>query len=221
MLATPNGNMLWTCDPAIIKQLFTLHSVQVPVDMLRFYDIWGPTVGSVEGEEWKTHRKVVTYGLNPSTLPMVWREAIQQTETLIQRWAADEYVVPVVKHWTSRLALHTIASVFFDLKLEWKEYTQADKPSAKGYSVTFPTALFTVLAHLGMIFMIPRTLLRTLPFKAFKETHTALTDLTKYIHQLRANATANLSSLTSKRNKTILESIVVAGTPNPSRKQAS
>jgi hypothetical protein len=66
--------MMWTSDLAIIKQLFSLHTVQVSVDMLSFYDIWGPTIGSVEGREWMNHRKVVTYGLNPSTLPTVWTE---------------------------------------------------------------------------------------------------------------------------------------------------
>jgi cytochrome P450 len=210
-LATPNGNMLWTCDSAIIKQLFTLHTVQVPVDMLRFYDIWGPTVGSVEGEEWKTHRKIVTYGLNPSSLPMVWKEAIHQTDTLIERWATDKYLVPVSKYWTSRLALHTIASVFFNLKLEWKEYTQADEPTAEGYRISFASALFTVLARLGLIFMVPRALLRVIPLKAFKETYVALIDWTKYMQHLRARAAEDIEAVSAKRNKTILESIVVAG----------
>lgn len=205
--------MLWTCDSSIIKQLFTQHTVQVPVDMLRFYDIWGPTIGSVEGEEWKKHRKVVTYGLNPSSLPTVWEEAIHQTATLIERWAADEYVVPVPKYWTSRLALHTIASVFFDLKLEWKEYTQAKETSAEGYRISFASALFTVLARLGLIFMVPRAVLRVVPLKAFRETYVALTDWTKYMQHLRSKATENFEEVAAKRTKTILESIVVAGTP--------
>ncbi|KAF2877678.1 cytochrome P450 [Massariosphaeria phaeospora] len=216
-LATPNGNMLWTCDTAIIKQLFTLHTVQVPVKILKFYDIWGPTLGSVEGEEWKTHRKVVTYGLNPSTLPTVWNEAIHQTRTLIQRWAQDDSVIPVAKHWTSRLALHVIASVFFDMKLDWREYTQAGKPPADGYRISFENALFTVVSRLGMIFIVPRTLMRILPFKALQDTHIALTDWTKYMQQLRAKATDNIEEVAAKRNKTILESVVVAGTPSAAR----
>jgi hypothetical protein len=61
ILASPKGNILWTCDPAIAKQLLTLHSsFQVPIDLIKFYDIWGPTVGSVEGQEWKNHRRIIT-----------------------------------------------------------------------------------------------------------------------------------------------------------------
>lgn len=215
-LASPNGNLLWTCDAAIIKQLFTLSTLQVPVDMLKFYDIWGPTVGSVEGEEWKRHRKVVAYGLNPSTQPMVWKEAIEQTDTLIQRWNQDSYQVPVVRRWTSRLALHTIASVFFDMKLTWKEYSLAKKASGEGYQTDFASALFTVLDHMGLIFMVPRPLLGKLPFKATKETHVAYNDWTNYMQDLRKKAAANIDSLSAKRQKTLIESIVVAGTSDES-----
>jgi hypothetical protein len=88
---------MWTCDAAIINQLFTLHTVEIPVDILKFYDIWGPTIGSVKSEEWKNHRKIVTYGLNPSTLPTVWKETIHQTDTLIAQWAENDLVVPVIK----------------------------------------------------------------------------------------------------------------------------
>lgn len=215
--------MLWTCDPLVIKQLFTLPTVQVPVHMLRFYDIWGPTIGSVEGEEWKKHRKVVSYGLNPSSLPTVWKEAIHQTDALVARWRQDAYVVPVAKTWMSRLALHVIASVFFDARLEWREYEdlREDRPAAEGYRMSFASALFTVLKRLGLIFMVPRAVLRVVPLKAFRETYVALMDWTGYMQELRAKASQDVEEVAKKRNKTILESVVVAGTLRPGSKVAS
>lgn len=211
MLATPTSNMMWTSDPAIIKQLLSLPTVQVPVKMLRFYDIWGPTIGSVEGEEWKTHRKIVTYGLNPSNLPTVWRETIHQTETLIARWSEGDLIVPVIKQWTSRLALHVISSVFFDYRMDWREYSASDAASVCGYHISFASALFTVLKHLGLIFMVPRALLSRLPFQACKETYIAFVDFTKYMQDLRAKALGKIDEVSAKPRKTILESIVVAG----------
>ena len=60
VLASPNGNMLWTCDPSVVRQLLTQHDKSlVPVAMIKIYDIWGPTVGSVEGEEWRNYRRVI------------------------------------------------------------------------------------------------------------------------------------------------------------------
>jgi cytochrome P450 len=209
--------MLWTSDAAIIKQLFSLPTVHVPVDMLRFYDIWGPTIGSVEGEEWKNHRKIVTYGLNPSTLPTVWKETIHQTDTLIARWTQDSLVVPVIKSWTSRLALHVISSVFFDQPMDWREYRLGDDILASGYQVSFESALFTVLKRLGLIFMVPRPLLGRLPFQACKETYAAFTDFTKYMQELRGKALANIDEISEKSRRNILESIVVAGSNRASQ----
>ncbi|KAF2833347.1 cytochrome P450 [Ophiobolus disseminans] len=215
-LATPTNNMMWTSDPAIIKQLFSLPTVQVPVDMLRFYDIWGPTIGSVEGEEWKNHRKIVTYGLNPSTLPTVWKETIHQTNTLISRWAGDGFVVPVVKSWTSRLALHVISSVFFDHPMDWREYSPGEAALEAGYQVSFESAIFTVLRHLGLIFMVPRAILARLPFRVCKDTFTAFTDLTRYMQDFRAKVLNDINRISGKLRKNILESIVVAGSDHPS-----
>jgi cytochrome P450 len=216
-LATPTNNMMWTSDPAIIKQLFSLHTIQVPVDMLRFYDIWGPTIGSVEGEEWTNHRKIVTYGLNPSTLPTVWTETVRQTETLVARWAEDGLVVPIIKSWTSRLALHVISSVFFDRPMDWREYGSDDAVLEGGYQVSFQSALFTVLKHLGLIFMIPRSLLGRLPFQACKEMFTAFTDFTKYMQDLRAKTLSKIDEVSTKPRRTILESIVLAGSDRASQ----
>ncbi|PVI03882.1 cytochrome P450 [Periconia macrospinosa] len=209
--------MMWTSDPAIIKQLFSLHTVEVPVDMLRFYDIWGPTIGSVEGEEWKNHRKIVSYGLNHSNLPTVWKETIHQTETLITRLAEDDLVVPVIKHWTSRLALHVISSVFFDHRMDWRDYSSEIATSAGGYQISFESALFTVLKRLGLIFMIPRNLLGRLPFQACKETYTAFIDFTKYMQEFRAKALNKIDEVSVKPRKNILESIVVAGSDRASQ----
>lgn len=210
-LATPTKNIMWTSDPSIIKQLFSLHTVQVPVDMLRFYDIWGPTIGSVEGEEWKNHRKIVSYGLNHSNLPTVWRETIDQTKSLIARWEENDLVIPVIKHWTSRLALHVISTVFFDHRMDWRDYSSNDATSERGYMISFESALFTVLKRLGLIFMIPRNLLGRLPFQACKEAYTAFIDFTKYMQEFREKALSRIEEVSVKPRKTILESIVVAG----------
>lgn len=206
--------MLWTCDPAIVKQLFTVPTVQLPVDVLRFYDIWGPTIGSVEGEEWKNHRKIISYGLNSINLPGVWKETIHQTRTLIGRWEEDNFVVEVAKEWTSRLALHVISSVFFDHPMDWSEYeTDSNSKLPGGFQMTFDHALFHVIESMAILFMLPRKLLRFLPFKATQQADIAFKDLTKYMKELRQKAKDKIEEVAAKRHKNLVESIVVAGTP--------
>lgn len=216
-LATPKGNILWTCDPAIVKQLFTLNSYQVPVNLIKFYDIWGPTIGSVEGQEWKTHRKVVSYGLNTSSLPVVWQSSIHQTKTLLDRWARDDYLVKSIRVWMSRLALHVITGVFFDTEMSWKDTEESDSDSqGKNYQSSLPNSIMTIMLRLGVLFMTPRWLLGRLPFKATRETFQAFNDFTNYMLSLRSRVLENLDEVSAKRNKTMLESIVVAGSMDPS-----
>jgi cytochrome P450 len=126
-------------------------------------------------------------------------------------------VVPTIKSWTSRLALHVISSVFFDYPMDWREYSPGEAGLASGYQVSFESALFTVLKRLGLIFMVPRALLGRLPFQACKETYTAFTDFTNYMQKLRAKALSKIDEVCAKPRKNILESIVVAGSDTVSQ----
>ena len=205
ILATPTGNMLWTCDPAIVHQLFTQHDkVQVPVDMVKFYDLWGPTIASVEGDEWKTHRRVITSGFNPAMNSTVWKEAIHQTQTLMKRWVEEGSVVPVVKKWTSRLALHVISGAFFNKSLSWQDCTQDAVPAPPGHMLSYEESLFTVLARLGTLFLAPRVLLASLPMRFFKEAHTAFSEWTKYMQELRTGTLDRMDEVASQKYKSLL-----------------
>ncbi|MCJ1405148.1 hypothetical protein MMC11_008374 [Xylographa trunciseda] len=211
VLATPNGNMLWTCDNAVIQQLFTLHpKVEQPIALVKFYNLWGPTISSVSGEEWKAHRRAVSAGFGNAMNKIVWEEAQHQTETLVTHWIAKEgAVIPVVRYWTSRLALHVISSGFFGKRLEWDDYESSEVLSS-GHHLTFDEALLTLLARLTTVFMTPRALLGKIPGKTFKEAHSGFTEVTKYFQELRAGAAENIDELAGKRDKTILEAIVIS-----------
>lgn len=205
VLATPDGNMLWTCDPSVVKHLLTQHDKsQLPIEMIKFYDLWGPTIGSVEGEEWKTHRKVISSAFNPATNTAVWKETINQTQTLIENWIEKGSVIPVVKKWTSRLALHVISSVFFHRSLKWGDNTPDVTPSASGHRLSYEEALLTVVARLGTIFMTPRAILGKIPSKFFSEAYVAFTEWTNYMQELRESAVSRIEEVAAKKNKSIL-----------------
>ena len=186
VLATPNGNTLWTSDPSVVRQLLIQHDKSlVPVEMIRFYDIWGPTVGSVEGEGSKNHRRVIASAFTPATNTAVWKEAMDQTHALVNHWIEDGSIIPVVREWTSRLALHVISGVFFHKPLKWEGNTLNAIPSAPGHRVSYEEAPFTVVARLGTIFMTPRAILGMVPLQFFSEAYAAFTEWTKYMQELR------------------------------------
>jgi cytochrome P450 len=95
--------------------------------------------------------------------------------------------------------------------VDWREDRSGDEALEGDYEVGFGTALFTVLKRLGLIFMVPRTLLGRLPFQACKETYTAFIDFTKYMQTLQTNTLNRIDEVSTKTRKNILESIVLAG----------
>ena len=135
---------------------------------------------------------------------IVWDEAQHQTSTLATHWATRENsIIPVIRYWTSTLALHVISSGFFGRRLEWDDY-RTSKALPAGHQLTMEKALFTMLGRLATIFMTPRALLGKMPGKMFREAHEGFTEVTKYFQELRAGATQDIEELVQKRNKTIL-----------------
>lgn len=205
VLATPKGNLLWTCDPQLCSQLETKRpESQLAVEIVKFFDIYGPTVASVEGDEWKIHRRVIMSGFNPATNAAVWKEARQQTDSLIDRWLEENSIVPVMKDWTCRLALHVISAVFFRKSLNWNDHKEDSKPGLLGHQTSFEQALFTVLARLGILYVTPRALLKILPMKPFRETQIGFTEWTKYLQELCGETIARKEELAMKGNQSIL-----------------
>ncbi|KAI9692657.1 MAG: hypothetical protein M1820_009491 [Bogoriella megaspora] len=211
MLATPFGNMLWSADQTLIHQLFTLHpKIEEPVELVKFYDIWGPTVSSVDGDEWKAHRRAVTAGFGSAMNNRVWQEAQRQSETLVTYLLeSKKAVVPDIRYWTSKLALHVISSGFFNKRLEWADQgTAHEVPS--NHQLSLDKALFMMLDRLAIIFMTPRALLGKLPGRAFREAYLSYTEMTKYLEELQDGAVDDIEEVANKRDKTILEAIVVS-----------
>ncbi|MCJ1240311.1 hypothetical protein MMC14_008312 [Varicellaria rhodocarpa] len=135
---------------------------------------------------------------------IVWEEAQHQTESLATHWITKEgSVIPVIRYWTSTLALHVISSGFFGQRLEWDDYGTS-KALPPGHQLTFDKALSTMLRRLATVFMTPRALLGKLPGKMFKEAHEGFTEVTKYSQELRARIEENIEDLVGKRNKTVL-----------------
>lgn len=205
ILATPDGNLAWTCDPRVFEQVGNKHGkFQMPTDMTNFFDVYGPSLGSTEAEEWRAHRKVLATGFNPAIDTTVWEETQFQADTLLSVWMRDGSIVPSVKQWTSRLALHVITSGFFHKRLTWEEYDDGSKVVPPSYQLGFEEALTRVITRLATIATTPRALLGKIPLKFFREPYVGFIDFTKYMEELRNVAVARLEETKSKKKRSIL-----------------
>lgn len=204
ILATPSGNMLWSSDNAVIHDLFTQHpNVDAPVEFLKFWNVYGPTIASVQGNEWKAHRRAVTAGFGPVMNQTVWKETQHQTETLATHWTEKhQAIIPVIRYWTSRLALNIICSGFFGMKVKWDSDDAAPLPA--GHNIALNEALPKFIENLAVYFTVPTALLGKLPVKKFQDTYQSFTEITTYLDEFRAQVLDNVEAVTAKKNKTIL-----------------
>lgn len=205
VLATPQGNILFTSDPGVIRQLETQNAEsQLGVETLKLFELYGPAVGSTEGDEWKTHRRIIMSGFTPAVNAAVWKEATRQTTALIEHWSMQNSIVPAMARWTSRLALHVLSAVCFDKRLSWKEDDDSVEPLPPGHRMRYEQALPVLLDRLVVIYALPRALLGLLPIRVVREAHTAYQEWTKYMQELRVEAMSRIGELRTKRNKTVL-----------------
>lgn len=204
--------MVWSADPQVITQLFEQTSIaKMPADLTQVYNIYGPNIGSSEDESWKKHRRVVTAGFNPSVNEITWKESIHQTTTLIDRWLEEGSPVRSMREWTCRLALHVIMFAFFSKRLGWNDYTDDHIPPPPGRKLSFEESIHNVISRLGLLFLTPKALLHTLPFKSYREARLAYSEWNIYMVELRDQALARLDEIQAKPTRNLLESIVAAG----------
>ena len=173
--------------------------------MLKFFEVYGPTVGTSVGDEWRAHRRVINTGFTPSTNAAVWRQSTLEMDALISHWHRQGAIIPVMKHWTSRFALHIISAVMFGRNLTWGEHSkvQSDDVPA-GFSMSFEQAIFNVLARIGTLYVTPKFLLRLSPTQRIREANVAFGDWTRYMRKLCEDALSRTGEMASKRNKSII-----------------
>jgi cytochrome P450 len=195
--------MLWTCDIAVMQQLFagTGKTTDIPSDHVQFFQLYGPNIGTTEGDEWRMHRRVVTSAFTPGMNAAVWKETMSQTEMMLNKMLRDGGIVPVIKHWTSRLALHVINGVMYRKSLSWEESTEA---VPAGHTMSYQRAMFGVVERLATLFMIPIGVLRRIPLKYFSDAGEAYDEWTKYIKEEMAKTVKELDSVAQKKYKTMM-----------------
>ncbi|KAF2661057.1 cytochrome P450 [Lophiostoma macrostomum CBS 122681] len=211
MVASPGGNLLWTCDPSISMQVLN-RSKDFPkkVDMLAMLNMYGPTVTASEGEENRLYRKIATPSFNETTHSLVWSEAEVQAKKITAHWHdTDGYVANIVGD-SNRFALHILTKVFYGRELGWNQKEQIP-PS---HVLPFSKAISDVFHYNDVLFLTPRTILNNSPFRKHREAKLAFVEFRKYLEEIRDATASRLHQVKPPEDEaSLLENFVMAGTP--------
>lgn len=149
---------IYVADPQAIKTM-TLQKTRYMKDVVTFagaIGMYGPNMASVEGEDWKRHRKANQRAFNEKNIQLVWSETEDIMRRLFDIWdqtGEDEIRVGSVPDMTEKLALLVIAMAAFGRRLSWKS---EDDVVPEGRKMSFPQSLRTVSSSLTTRMIIPK-----------------------------------------------------------------
>ncbi|KAJ1305795.1 hypothetical protein OPQ81_010525 [Rhizoctonia solani] len=148
---------IYIADPQAIKTI-TMQKQRYTKDVEMVGEvvgIYGHNLASVEGDDWKRHRKETQRAFNEKNIRMVWSETETIMDNLFEIWdklGTNEVRIGDVPDMTEMLALLVISTAAFGRHIGWDP---ADDQVPEGRGMSFSTALRTVSTNLVTRMLIP------------------------------------------------------------------
>ncbi|QRV96610.1 cytochrome P450 family protein [Ceratobasidium sp. AG-Ba] len=157
-ITNPKECVVFIADPQAYKDITRPRSpfVRDLKAIGPFFSVFGENLLSLDGEEWKHHRKIAQRAFTEKTPLLVWTETTTALEQLFELWDANHgprVRIPHIKDVTANLALIVISSVAMGHRMSWIEDYESPWP---GYTMSFQKAMRIVSRSVIPIVMTPR-----------------------------------------------------------------
>ena len=147
-----------------------------PTEGYGLVDIFGKSILTQEGQEWRRHRKIVGPSFSEKSNRLVFEESLRQTESMIGLWATQgtntkaELRVVNTSEDAATLSLHVICAAGFGVPQVWPNETEENLEEkglqafskfklTGGHTLSFKDALVSLLKHiLWFVLFSPSTL---------------------------------------------------------------
>ncbi|KAF2227449.1 cytochrome P450, partial [Elsinoe ampelina] len=199
--SAPGKNILYTASASLIHQI-TTRRIDFPkpvgLHLYQAQNLFGRNVLTVEGEEWRRHRRVVAGSFSDASNGLVFEESVRQAGMMVGSWRgrggeAKEGLRSIMED-TLRLSLHVISRAGFGMGIEWPG-VQGERGErgevvvdvgelGRGHELSFVEAMEGVLRGLLMLLLVPVGVMARLPFKAAKEAYHTYMEWSRYLEDL-------------------------------------
>ncbi|KAL9586144.1 MAG: hypothetical protein Q9203_003969 [Teloschistes exilis] len=225
MTVSPAKNYFLTADAAVIDQITRRRNdFPKPIEVYGSLDLYGKNVVSTEGNLWKHHRKTVSPPFNEKNNRMVWYETIRQAQSMVKGWMGDQTqsspTVSTIAQDCMRLSLHVISHAGFGVHLNWPavkksegeqklangHLTTADEEDHQEYrfapdhTMSYTDALHSLLNNMIWMLVLPRSLLKLLPFKRTRRAYDSYVEWGKYLSELFMNKRDDIAAGDAKQD---------------------
>jgi hypothetical protein len=174
MTVSPKGFMLWTANAEVVNQItIRRNDFPKPSKMYRSINVFGRNLVSAEGQLWRRHRKITSPPFTEKNNHVVWAESIHQADSMLKAWTGmdgkSQHTIRTVAHDAMRLSLHIISRAGFGVRLLWPGVETNDPAAEKGaigqdlahgHTMTYTTAIETLLHNLLLVVGLPHWILR-------------------------------------------------------------
>ncbi|KAH8893390.1 cytochrome P450 [Thozetella sp. PMI_491] len=202
IVVAPGNMTMFTENADAIRQI-TARREAFPKDTTNYaiLSLFGINVLGTEGALWRMHRKATSASFNEKNAAHTFAEAIKQSIGMLDHWfggnnegKTSTKTLTDLEHDMMTLALNIIGYVGFGLRLLWPGEALPDginpkvakygtqKP-APGHSMSFSSALSSVLHRILALLLVPWKLLSILPFKWAKEAWEAKENYVTYMDE--------------------------------------
>ena len=112
---------------AIINMTTRRNDFLKPVEIYGIVDIFGRSMLSSEGDEWKRHRKIVAPAFSEKSNALVWKESLRQATGMLKFWSNlegndfDSMKVKDTASHTHLMTLHVISGAGFGVQQVWDD----------------------------------------------------------------------------------------------------
>ncbi|KAJ9614549.1 hypothetical protein H2200_002686 [Cladophialophora chaetospira] len=122
-------------------------------DVYGMLDFYGPNLDTVNGKVWDRHRKITVPPFNEQNSALVWREAGDQADQLLEVWSKQDYVTST-QYDVHAIALNVLCGAGFGLH---SSFVDTKSPSVDGSPQShlgYRESLRTLLAHIVQLVLL-------------------------------------------------------------------
>jgi len=127
LIVSPGQINMNLANPSAIMSMTTRRNDFLkPVEIYGIIDIFGRSMLSAEGDEWKRHRRVVGLAFNERSNALVWKESVRQASGMLRFWSrlegnsVEEMRLEDTGKDTSCLTLQVISGAGFGVQQVWE-----------------------------------------------------------------------------------------------------
>lgn len=189
-LVTPGSLHVIVADASAAHDLLTRRKDFIkPREMYEVFDIFGPTLNSVEGHDWQRHRRLTAPSLNETVSSSVWQQSLQQAQDMLRSWKSK--TISTTADDAASVALNVFTACGFGVSTRFGQ-------DSSDTQMSYQEAVMTILRRYPVLFLLSERLL-ALPFmpRATKKLHKACQQFRTHVNSMLNRADEHSTNLLS------------------------